>query len=128
MNHVAHDPNEFAAAFAANFNARQIDALVSNYTVDAAMDLGGGNVMRGREQIRQALANFLAPGLPIKVSPRRVLVSGDTACVSMDFAIEGNDPDGQPVKIGGTTVDILRREADGIWRQCLDLPFGTATP
>lgn len=127
MPHVARDPNDFAAAFAANFNARRLDDLVSNYTADAAMDLGGGNVLRGRDQIRQALANFLAHGLPINVTPRRVLVAGDTAYLSMDFAIDGKGPDGKPVKIGGTTVDILRREADGIWRQCLDLPFGTAT-
>lgn len=128
MTHVARDPKDFGAVFAANFNARDLDGLVGNYTADAVMDLGGGNVLVGRDQIRQALVNFLAPGLPIAISQRRVLVSGGTAYVSMDFAIEGNGPDGKSVKIGGTTVDVLRREADGVWRQCLDLPFGTATP
>ena len=81
-----------------------------------------------RDQIRQALTSFLAPGLPVKLTQPRVLVSGDTVYASVDFAIDGDGPDGKPLRIAGTTVDILRRETDGIWRQCLDLPFGTATP
>lgn len=128
MNQVTRHPNDFAAVFAANFNARNIDALVQNYTADAVLDLGGGTFLRGPDQIRGALENFLAPRLPITVTPGRVIVNGDIAYSTMTFSIEGNAPDGQAVKICGTAVDILRREADGILRQFIDLPFGVATP
>jgi len=47
--------------------------------------------------------------------------------VLFDWGIEGNAPDGTSVNMGGTAIDLLRRDADGVWRQLVDLPFGAAT-
>jgi len=128
MTTLLTNPADFAQVFKARFDARQLDALVVGYAEDAALDLGGGNVFRGHDAIRLALQNFLAPGLPIEVTPRRTLVSGDHAVVLFDWSIKGAAPDGTPVEMGGGAVDALRKEADGEWRQILDLPFGHATP
>ena len=122
------NPADFPQMFKARFDARQLDALVAGYADDAALDLGGGNVFRGHQAIRLALTNFLAPGLPIAVTPRHTLVTGDHAVVLFDWTIKGAAPDGTPVEMGGGAVDALRKDADGEWRQVLDLPFGHATP
>ena len=114
---------DFANAFAANFNRRDIDAIASFYTDDAVMDLGDGQTFRGRDAIRAPLTNFLSAGLPIAVTPRSYAETGDTAVVVFDWVIAGTAPDGSAVKIGGTAVDVLRREHGG-WRQLIDLPFG----
>lgn len=121
------DPADFPANFKANFDAKRIDIIVAGYAEDAVLDLGGGHVFRGREQIRPAIANFLAPGLPIMVTPRKTLVTGGQAVVLFDWSIKGQAPDGSPVEVGGGAVDVLRLENDGVWRQILDLPFGHAT-
>ena len=121
------EPSDFPDVFKANFDAKRIDAIVGGYADDGVLDLGGGNVFRGRDQIRLAIANFLAPGLPISVARRRTLVTGDHAVVLFDWSIKGQAPDGSPVEMGGAAVDVLRREHDGVWRQILDLPFGHAT-
>ena len=100
--------------------------MVSFYATDAVLDLGGGNVFAGHNAIRTALANFLAPKLPIAVEPHTLTVSGATAVVTFDWAIRGIDPEGKPIAMAGRAVDVLRRDADG-WRQLIDLPFGADT-
>lgn len=124
---LAHKPEDFAAAFAATFNRGDLDEIVAGYTEDAVLNPGGANVMRGHAEIRMALANFLAPRLPMTVTPGTHIVSGDTALVTFDWVIEGKAPDGQQILMQGSAVDVLRRGPDGYWRQLLDLPFGTAT-
>lgn len=120
-------PKQFAEVFKANFDAKLLDAIVEGYAENAVLDLGGDDVFIGRDQIRVALAAFLAPALPISVTPRRTLVTGDDAVVLFDWSIEGQAIDGSSVSMRGAAVDVLRREADGVWRQILDLPFGHAT-
>jgi uncharacterized protein (TIGR02246 family) len=124
---LATKPEEFAATFAATFNRGSLDEVVAGYTEDAVLNLGGGNVQRGHSEIRAALANFLAPRLPMQVTPRTHSVSGDTALVMFDWVIDGFAPDGQKVLMQGSAVDVLRRGQDGYWRQFLDCPFGSAT-
>lgn len=121
-------PAEFPDVFKANLDGQLLDALVAGYAEDGVLDLGAGHVFTGRAQIRGAIANFLAPGLPISVTSRRTLVTGDHAVVLFDWSIEGRAQDGSAVAMGGSAVDVLRREEDGIWRQILDLPFGHGTP
>jgi len=128
MTLLLTNPADFPDVFKARFDARRLDALVAGYAADAALDLGGGNVFRGRESIRLALANLLAPGLPIEVTPRHALVTGDRAVVFFDWSIKGAAPDGTAVEMGGSAVDVLRKETGGEWRQILDLPFGHVTP
>jgi len=70
---------------------------------------------------------FLAPRLPMQVTPRTHSVSGDTALVMFDWVIDGTAPDGQKVLLQGSAVDVLRRGQDGYWRQFFDCPFGSAT-
>lgn len=119
---------DWPGVFEHNFNRADIEGLLASYTDDAVLDVGGANVMRGRDQIRLGLENFLAPGLPIRVQARRIVESGDSAVVFFDWAIDGRTADGGEVKMGGSGVDVLKRGADGLWRQHLDSPFGSATP
>lgn len=121
------DPANFAEVFKANFDAKALEALVDGYAEDAVLDLGDGNAARGRDQIRSVLENFLAPGLPITVNSTGTLASGDVAVTRFDWKIEGTAPDGTPVNLGGSAIDVLVRTADGSWQQKLDLPFGQAS-
>lgn len=123
---ITTSPATFADDFATNFNARDLDSLVDNYTADAVLDLGGGQRLAGHAQVRSALANFLAAGLPIATTPIDHAVSGDVALVRFNWSINGTAPDGREVAMGGSAVDILRRDQDGRWRQAIDFPFGTA--
>ena len=119
-------PDQFAPTFAENFNTGDLDRVVAAYAHDAVLNLGAGQVFAGRDVIRTPLANFLAPGLPIAVTPLSTTVSGDHAFVTFDWTITGSDPAGNPFALAGRASEVLRREPDG-WRQLLDLPFSAAT-
>jgi ketosteroid isomerase-like protein len=108
-------------------NRRIVADLVSNYTNDAVLDLGGENVFRSTDAIKLALENFLAAGLPIKTNLKHVTQAGDTAFVIFHWIIAGVAPDGKAVKMEGTANDVLHRGGDGNWRQFIDLPFGIDT-
>lgn len=125
---LARTAAEWPGVFERNFNRADLTALLASYTEDAVLDVGGANVMRGREAIRQGLENFLAPKLPISVRYKRIVESGDMAVVFFNWSIAGKAPDGADVKLGGDGVDVLRRGKDGYWRQYLDTPFGSSTP
>ena len=43
-----------------------------------------------------------------------------------DWSYDGTGKDGSAVKMSGSTSDVLRRSADGVWRYVIDNPFGTA--
>ena len=121
---ITASPEQFPAVLAANFNARDLAALVDGYTADAVMDMGGGQRFAGHDNLRLALENFLAPGPPITTRYASHVEAGDTALVLFSWAIKGTASDGSAVDMGGNAIDTLRRDASGRWRQLIDLPFG----
>ena len=38
------------------------------------------------------------------------------------WSIQGADANGAPVELAGTTVEVVRRQADGSWRYAIDVP------
>jgi pimeloyl-ACP methyl ester carboxylesterase len=82
------------------------------------------------DQNRNALRGFLAPETTFFQYTHGV---ADTSLVSpdgrtFDWSINGTAHDGAPVRLAGGAIDVLRRDADGHWRQLIDLPFGVTTP
>ena len=124
---LPRQPEQLADAFVSAFNSGDLDTVIAFYTSDSVLNFGGGQIFTTLANIRAALANFLAPKLPMQIKQRFVVSSGDTALVSFDWLIEGAAPDGSAVRLEGTTSDVIRRDADGFWRHLLDHPFGSAT-
>ena len=42
--------------------------------------------------------------------------------------IRGTGADGRSVDLSGTGTDVVRRDADGLWRYAVDNPFGGLKP
>jgi ketosteroid isomerase-like protein len=55
---------------------------------------------------------------------RRALQNGDVALLVSDWTLTGTGADGNPTTLGGTTADVVRRQADGTWRYAIDNPLG----
>jgi ketosteroid isomerase-like protein len=72
-----------------------------------------------------ALQQFLDLGLPIDMSVRHVIRSGDIALLIVDWSLRGTGPDGNEVDLSGTTADLARRGPEG-WKFVINNPFGTA--
>ncbi|MFF5500683.1 YybH family protein [Streptomyces roseolus] len=119
-------PEDVPAVFAARFDSGDPAALAELYEEGALLAAGPGGAPLTGSALHAANARLQALGVPIEVRPRAVYATGDLALLVVDWLMEGTDPDGRPVRVGGTATDVARRGADGRWRYAIDSPFGTA--
>jgi uncharacterized protein (TIGR02246 family) len=103
-----------------------IDGIMELYEPDAAFAPQPGETAAGRQQIREALAGFLAVRPRMEGTIEKVLEAGDTALVANRWRLTGTAPDGSPVEMAGTSADVLRRRPDGSWAILIDDPWGAA--
>lgn len=121
---VANRPEETTEVFVEHFNAGDIDKLIAAYYADGAVLAAEPGAPASGTELRTALAQYFAVGGSISATTRHALVAGDTALLVIDWVIEGTDPDGEPVRIPGTSTDVVRRDAEGTWRCVIDNPHG----
>ena len=124
---TATTPQLLHDAFRDAFNARDLDALVALYEPDAVLVAQPGQVASGLDQIREALAGFLALNGPIEMTHLDTIQGADIAILYGRWTVAGTGPDGQPLTVGGVTSDVARRGDDGVWRFAADNPFADAT-
>jgi uncharacterized protein (TIGR02246 family) len=116
-------PEEMAEAFVERFGERDAAGLLALYADDAVFTFDGVNFARGKDQIRQALAGFLASPMKLKGKYESVLVAGDVALCSLRW--EMLDQDGW-IDQDGVSVEVLKRSADGAWRFAIDDATGAS--
>jgi uncharacterized protein (TIGR02246 family) len=110
-------PELMDKAFAGRFNARDEPGLLDLYTADAVFTFDGAAKAVGLEQIKAALAGFLASPLKLRGSYVSVHVAGDSALCRLKWDLL--DPTGA-VNSSGVSAEVLRRGADGKWRFQID--------
>jgi ketosteroid isomerase-like protein len=103
-----------------------LDPLVALYEPDAAFAPEPGRAVTGAAAIRAALEGFVAMRPRMSGTVQKVLEAGDTALVTYRWQLEGTGPDGSPIRMDGTSSDVLRRRADGSWGVLIDDPWGAA--
>ncbi|MFF2274120.1 YybH family protein [Agromyces sp. NPDC058136] len=118
--------DQLNVAFAERFNARDVDDLLALFAPDAVFVPAPGQPLQGTEQVRAALEQFLALGLPISMTVRHVFASGGTGLSIADWSLQGAGPDGSEVSLGGSTADVAAYDETHGWRFVIDNPFGTA--
>jgi uncharacterized protein (TIGR02246 family) len=119
----ATQPDDMPAAFEQAFNSGEIEQLLALYESDAVIVPQPGQVVHGTAAIHDVLQAFLALKLPIRLERKRLLVVGDLALVSSTWKLSGTGPDGSAVDLGGNTTEVIRHQADGMWRYVIDDPF-----
>jgi ketosteroid isomerase-like protein len=120
---MINDAAELHRTWAARFNAKDLDGMVALAEVDSVFVPQPGVVVGG-DGVRTAEQQFLSIGLPITLTVRRVIVSGDIALLISDWSLKGKGADGSDVNMSGTTADVARRGREG-WKYVIDNPFGT---
>lgn len=115
--------------FAKHAAAGDVEALLSLYEPNAVFQPQFGAAITGHEQLRPANQEFLAikPVISYTAEPD-VLMVDDIALVTNFWTMTATLPDGSTMTDGGTSADVLRRQADGTWRVLIDQPRGQAQP
>ncbi|MGU0693181.1 YybH family protein [Pseudomonas aeruginosa] len=123
---LPRSPSEVPQAFERHFNAGDLDALAKLYGEGSVFVPTPGVSLAQSAEIRNALTQFMASKVPIKLTIRQVYQAGDTAQIVFDWVMQGKAQDGKPVDMAGTGADVVTRRADGTWVYAIDNPFGVA--
>jgi uncharacterized protein (TIGR02246 family) len=123
---TATTPEATIERFSQLLAAGDLESMVALYEPDATFAPQPGESVSGREAIRAALSGFLAVKPRMTGRIEKVLRAGDTALVANRWSLIGTAPDGQPVSMGSTSADVLRRRPDGSWGIVIDDPWGAA--
>jgi ketosteroid isomerase-like protein len=105
-------------------NHGDLDRAVAAYEAGAVLVAQPGQLARGSNQIRQALAGFIVLQATLETETRELIEAGDVALYVSRWSLRGTDPTGKPVAMAGESADILRRQPDGRWLIAVDNPWG----
>ena len=119
-------PKEMIDTFFDRFNAGDVEAVLALYEPDAAFVDEPGKVVRGTDALRESLTGFLALKPNLQLVKHETLIAGDIGTNYAQWTLTGTGPDGEPVSMEGTAVDVIRRQPDGTWKFAIDHPWGTA--
>jgi uncharacterized protein (TIGR02246 family) len=121
----AHKPEECDLLLIEAMNKGDLDSAMALYEPKATYVLDSGEVITGREAIREAARGFLVlkPKFTIAV---KALLSGDAelALTSATWSVTGIDAEGKPFSGSGKSKEVVRRQADGTWMFVIDNPHG----
>jgi ketosteroid isomerase-like protein len=114
-------PAGINAAFAAGYNARDVDALASLYERDAVVTNPDGSIAVGVDAIRSHLGHLVQLGGSMTSRNRYAIPNGELALVGADWDVvftDGREP------VSGRSAEVVRLQPDGTWRYVLDHPSG----
>lgn len=118
-------PQQAHAEFATAFNAGDLDALCDMYEPDAVfIPEPDAQPQKGIDAIRESLAAYLLMKPKIEIETLYAYENGALALLRSRWSLSGTDPEGKPIDMSGSSVEVIRRQADGTWRQIIDDPFG----
>jgi uncharacterized protein (TIGR02246 family) len=118
-------PKEFLSSYVKEFNTRNVSSLIDMYETDACFVAQPGQVVKGLENIRQTLQDFIDKNGNLESKVKGVIQASNLALVNTEWSFSGAGPDGNPVNIAGKATDVLRQQSDGTWRRLIDNPWGT---
>jgi uncharacterized protein (TIGR02246 family) len=122
----AKSPEEVYQLFKRYFSAGDLDSLMSLYDENATMVPQPGQTVSGKAAIREALGLFLSIKGEFRMEACRSISANDVALLFSKWILNGTTPDGSNVSLGGSTSDVVRKQADGTWLFVIDNPFGDA--
>ncbi|MES2891941.1 MAG: nuclear transport factor 2 family protein [Bacteroidota bacterium] len=101
-----------------------VEKTVAYWAENAVMFSAAHEPLNGKQAIRQMVEeSFKIPGFKIGWQPSQVEVSesGDMAYILEDAQISLTDSSGKPIVINNKAVTIWRRQADGSWKNVVDI-------
>lgn len=117
-------PKEFLSFYLKEFNAKNVNSLMSMYETDACFVVQPGQIVKGLDNIRQSLQGFIDMNGNLQSDVKGVIQTSNLVLVSTEWSFNGTGSDEKPVNIGGKAIDVLRQQSDDTWRIIIDNPWG----
>ena len=106
-------------------NRGDLEAALELYEPNAVLVAQPGQLARGSAQVRTALGGFIGLKPTLRSQTQNVVEADDIALYMGRWTLQGTDPSGNAITIGGESSDVLRRQQDGRWLIAVDNPWGT---
>jgi uncharacterized protein (TIGR02246 family) len=120
-------PEDCDRLFAELVNAGDLDSLIELYEPQASLIQQDGSAATGHAAIRAALGELLGSKPQIRMRTVKAAKGGnDLAVLYSEWSIAASAPDGTRSDVAGTSVEVVRRQADGSWKFALDDPHPPA--
>ena len=111
--------------------AGDVEKIISYWADDAVVISAGDPVLNGKQAIRKMVEeSYKMPGFRISWQPQSVVVSesGDMAYLMENSQISYTDSTGKPITINNKAVSIWRKQADGSWKNAVDISTPETAP
>ena len=108
-----------------------LDSTLNYWADDAIVMSPGQPSLKGKQAIREMLeGTSKIPGFKISWDPKSVVVSrsGDMAYLIEETQITMNDSLGKPSTTFNKAVTVWRKEADGTWKNVVDMWNANPSP
>lgn len=117
-------PEELLNRVAECMNSKDLDAFVSLYEPEGSfIDETGAN-FNGPERIREKIRAYMDMNGKLENNVRRIIPAGNVVLAYSDWTFKAPGPDGSPINLGGTAIDVLRKQSDNSWLIVIDNPWG----
>ena len=117
-------PEDTVDAFFAAFNRNDVESVIACYEPTAAFVAQPGQIAEGHAAIRDAVNAFLILNPTLTPEKKSLVKANGLALSIVKWTLTGTAPDRSPVRMEGTTSDVLRQQADGRWLYAIDNPWG----
>jgi uncharacterized protein (TIGR02246 family) len=106
-------------------NRGDLEAALKCYEAQASIVAQPGQIARGKDEVRAALAGIISLKPTIKEISHQLVEAGDIALFCSKWKLTGTAPDGNHTEMSGASSDVLRRQPEGRWLIAVDNPWGT---
>lgn len=109
--------------------AKDYDALMENYSEDAALVVKPGTIVKGKDNIRKAfiaISDYFQGQLRVEQGGMQVIEGGGNALVIMETVLRFPDGHSGTVETTRRATYVFRQESDGRWLCTIDNSYGTS--
>ncbi|WP_458743243.1 YybH family protein [Candidatus Nitrosocosmicus sp. T] len=117
-------PEELLNLVTEYLNSKDLDSLVSLYESEASFIDESGENINGIEKIREKMKGFMDMNGKLESTIRKIIPAGNIVLAYSDWTFKASAPDGTPINLGGTAIDVLRKQSDNSWLVVIDNPWG----
>ncbi len=117
-------PEELLDQVTELINSKDVNSLIQLYETEASFVEQSCKLIKGRENIRLKLLEFLEMNGKLRTSIRKSIQSGNIALIYSVWTFTGSSSDGSAIDLSGTSVNIVRKQSDNSWQIVIDDPWG----
>jgi ketosteroid isomerase-like protein len=117
-------PEELLNRVTECMNNRDLDSFVSLYESQGSFIDESGENFNGPDRIGEKIKGYMDMNGKLESTVRKIIPAGDTVLAYSDWTFKASGPDGTSINLGGTAIDVLRKQADNSWLIVIDNPWG----